>query len=96
MNISPELLNVILMLIRMASAALARNDNQMAQKIAAIAEDTIAGYEATGRIDERTAAFVRENGEFLDQRPAGRLTEAEWKASAEQTRAGIAAWNSAG
>lgn len=96
MSQSTELMQIILMLIRMGAAALARNDNATAQRIAAIAEDAIAGYEATGRIDQRTADFVRENGAFLDQRPAGRLSEAEWRASADVTRAALDAWNTAG
>ena len=96
MNITPELLNILMVLARMLAAALANSDHETARELSKITNDTLAGYAATGRIDERTAAFVHENGKFLDERPEGRLTEEEWQASAERTRQGLAAWNAAG
>lgn len=96
MNITPEFVQIMLMLVRMSAAALAKADNETARQISAITEDTLVGYKATGRIDDRTAAFVHDNGKYLDERPEGRMTDYEWSVSADKTREGLAAWNAAG
>lgn len=85
-----------LLLTRMASAALENADGELAQSIHNVTEKGLVAFDATGRIDQATADFVRANGDFLDGREPGRLTETEWLKSAQVTRDAMAAWDAAG
>lgn len=90
-----EIIELGIILARLAERALKASDNPTAQKIVATAATLFAGYAATGRVDEKTATQVRALGEKLDALK-GEVTAEAWKASAEETRRVTDRWNAAG